>query len=69
MITSVQSRKCSVMQIGDLVCYINRYYGIVTEVGNYWEYGEDIAGVAVYWIDSGFRSWEFASLLEVISEK
>ena len=51
MITSVESRKCSVMQIGDLVCYVNRYYGIVTEVGNYWEYGEDIAGVAVYWID------------------
>ena len=56
------------MKVGDLVMYLDRYYGIVTECGPYFEYGEDFAGVEVVWIDTGFRSWEFGSLLEVVSE-
>ncbi len=56
------------MQVGDLVSYLNRYYGIVVERGPYYEYGPGVAGVAVVWVDSGFKSWEFESLLEVVSE-
>ena len=55
------------MKVGDLVSYLDRYYGVVTECGMYYEYGDDIAGVAVVWMDSGFKSWEFESLLEVVS--
>ncbi len=56
------------MKVGDLVSYLDRYYGIVTECGMYYEYGDGVAGVAVVWVDTGFKSWEFASLLEVVSE-
>ena len=56
------------MQVGDLVSYLNRYYGIVVEFGPYYEYGSGVAGVAVVWVDSGFKSWEFENLLEVVSE-
>ena len=56
------------MKVGDLVMYLGRYYGIVTECGTYFEYGEDVAGVEVVWIDTGFSSWEFGSLVEVVSE-
>ena len=56
------------MKIGDLVRYLDRYYGIVTDVGTYFEYGDGVAGVEVVWTDTGFRSWEFESLLEVVSE-
>jgi len=56
------------VKVGDLVCYLDRYYGIVTECGMYFEYGDNVAGVEVVWMDSGFKSWEFGSLLEVISE-
>jgi len=61
------------MKIGDLVSYQGRYYGIVTEIqdddeGGYYEYGDGFAGVSVVWIDSGFKSWEFESLLEIVSE-
>ena len=56
------------MKPGDMVCYLDRYYGIVIHVGPYHEYGSDDPGVEVYWTDTGFRSWEFIHLLEVISE-
>ena len=57
------------MKIGDLVSYQGRYYGIVTEIQDgYYEHGDGTAGIAVVWIDTGFKSWEFESLLEIISE-
>ena len=56
------------MKIGDLVSYLDRYYGIVVDDGPYYEYGPGAHGVAVVWLDTGFKSWEFVELLEGISE-
>ena len=56
------------MKPGDLVSYLNRYYGIIVECGPYYEYGSGELGAEVVWIDTGFRSWEFIHLLEMVSE-
>ena len=58
------------MQVGDLVSYLDRYYGIVVSRGPYYEYGDAGAeeGVEVVWNDTGFKSWEFLHLLELVSE-
>ena len=56
------------MKVGDLVSYLNRYYGIIVECGSYDEYGSGFPGVEVAWVDTGFRSWEFIHLLEMVSE-
>ncbi len=57
------------MKVGDLVSYLDRYYGIIIHRGPYYEYGDANAeGAEVMWVDTGFRSWEFVHLLEVISE-